>query len=78
MIRTISLTILLSLLSVNEIISQPVIKAVFTEKSPKIDGILDDDVWQNASLINDLYQREPNPGDAVSEKTEFYFLYDHQ
>jgi len=28
-------------------------------------------------MINDLYQREPKAGYPVSEKTEFFFLYDH-
>ena len=68
---------LTGLLSIYELSAQPEIKAVFTEIPPVIDGTLNDDVWKRASVINELYQREPNPGDAVSEKTEFYFLYDH-
>lgn len=57
--------------------AQPQINAVFTDKPPLIDGYVNDDVWKNASLINELFQREPNTGEPVSEKTEFYFLYDH-
>jgi len=44
---------------------------------PLIDGQVNDEVWSKASVINELFQREPNPGEPVSEKTEFYFLYDH-
>ncbi len=59
------------------LLSQPEIKAIFSETPPVIDGNLNDDIWQRASLINEFYQREPYPGKPVSEKTEFYFLYDH-
>ncbi len=58
--------------------AQSEIKAVFTEKPPVIDGSVNDEVWKKASMINELYQREPRPGEPVSEKTEFYFLYDHE
>jgi hypothetical protein len=77
MIRLFMLAALTILLSMSELIAQPEIKAVFTSKPPLIDGKLDDEVWKNSSMINDLYQREPNPGEPGSEKTEFYFLYDH-
>lgn len=56
--------------------AQPGIKIVHTDKPPLIDGLVDDDVWNNAALIDQLYQREPKPGEPVSEKTEFFFLYD--
>jgi hypothetical protein len=58
-------------------LAQPEIKAVFTPAPPVFDGLVNEDVWKNAALIHELYQREPKPGEAVSEKTEFYFLYDH-
>jgi hypothetical protein len=64
-------------ISLYPLIAQPEIKAVFTETPPVIDGSVNDDVWINASLINELFQREPKSGDPVSEKTEFLFLYDH-
>ena len=77
MTRTFFIAAIAGLISIFELHAQPEIKAVFTEKAPSIDGFLNDEVWNNASVIKDLYQREPNPGDPVSEKTEFYFLYDH-
>jgi hypothetical protein len=77
MIRTFILITCLSLTSLARLHAQPEIKAVFTETPPVIDGSISEDVWSKASIINELYQREPKSGDAVSEKTEFYFLYDH-
>ncbi len=65
------------LLSSVTVLAQPEIKAVFTDTPPTIDGLVNENVWQKASIINELYQREPNPGAPVSERTEFYFLYDH-
>ena len=59
-----------------KLFSQPEITAVFTENSPLIDGILAEDEWMNAFLVSDFTQREPVQGDPVSERTEFYFLYD--
>ena len=77
MIRCFLFAIPVFLLSITELLAQPEIQAVFTQIPPVIDGRLDDDVWKNAVMINDLYQREPNTGDPGSEKTEFLFLYDH-
>ena len=58
------------------IFSQPSIKAVYSETPPHFDGKLNDEVWNRAALINELYQREPKTGEIVSEKTEFFFLFD--
>lgn len=57
--------------------AQPEIKAVFTDRAPSIDGYVNDEVWKNASLVNEFIQREPLTGSPVSEKTEFLILYDH-
>jgi len=78
MFRTITFITCLAFASGVQLFAQPEIKAVFTEKAPDIDGSVNDDVWQKAPVINELFQREPNPGQPVSEKTEFYFLYDHE
>ena len=60
-----------------DLLSQPSVKAVFTEVAPHIDGFVNDDVWRSAASISDFYQREPVPGDPVSQPTEFLFLFDH-
>jgi len=76
MLRSLFLTICVSLLSFSSLYSQPEIKAVFTSTPPRIDGSVSEDVWKNAPLINEFFQREPKTGEPASEKTEFYFLYD--
>jgi hypothetical protein len=77
MLRFSITTISIILLSSIPLLAQPQIKAVFTDTPPDIDGLVNEDVWKKASVINELFQREPKPGDPASEKTEFFFLYDH-
>jgi hypothetical protein len=45
------------------LLAQPQIKAVFTGTPPEIDGLLIEDVWKKASVINESFQSEPKPGD---------------
>ena len=45
-------------------------------EAPRIDGHLDEAVWQLAPVQGDFVQREPSFGAAASEKTEFRILYD--
>jgi len=77
MIRFFIITISVFFLSHSSLLAQPEIKAIFTKTPPIIDGSVSEEVWDEAAMINELYQREPNNGDPASEKTEFYFLYDH-
>ncbi|MDA1191542.1 MAG: DUF5916 domain-containing protein, partial [Candidatus Poribacteria bacterium] len=46
--------------------------------APKIDGVLDDDVWKTAPITGDFTLREPreHQGDPASEKTTAQFAYD--
>ncbi len=72
-----SLRILPILLLISTIgIAQNSIKAVFVSTPPEIDGHLNDKSWKDAAIIDQLYQREPNPGQPVSEKTLIYVCYD--
>jgi hypothetical protein len=52
------------------------IPAVRVDQSPKIDGVLDDDVWKKAALVEEFTQQEPREGAAASERTEVRVLYD--
>jgi hypothetical protein len=52
------------------------ITAVRATQSPKLDGRLDDAVWQNAQWTGDFVQREPQEGKPASERTEVAFFYD--
>jgi hypothetical protein len=76
MIRIFFVFAMVVFLPLSRLLAQPEIKAVFIQNPPVIDGKLDDAIWKNASVINDLYQREPNQGVPGSEKSEFYFLFD--
>jgi len=49
--------------------------AVRVDKAPKLDGTLDDPVWQSAKPIDDFRQREPYEGESPTEKTEVRVLY---
>jgi len=54
---------------------KPTVKATFVQNPPKIDGELEP-LWENVTIIKDFYQREPNTGEPVSEKTLVYICYD--
>jgi hypothetical protein len=77
MIRHLIFIAIFSIISFSKLFSQPEIKAVFTGTPPVIDGFVNDEVWANAAIINELYQREPKTGEPATEKTEFLFLLDH-
>ena len=47
-----------------ENITRKTINAVRVEKAPKIDGILDDEIWKNAPIANDFIELRPNNGKA--------------
>jgi hypothetical protein len=49
--------------------------AVRVENPPRLDGTLDDPLWQTAKPINDFRQREPHEGEPATEKTEVHILY---
>ncbi len=76
MLRFILIALFPGITFINQLAAQPEIKAVFTGTPPAIDGYINDEVWKNASPITELFQREPNTGEPVTEKTEFSFLYD--
>ena len=46
-----------------------------SEHSPRLDGTLDDPLWQTALPITDFRQREPLEGQPATEKTEVRILY---
>ncbi|MDO8681620.1 MAG: DUF5916 domain-containing protein [Acidobacteriota bacterium] len=55
---------------------RPSVRAVLATESPKIDGVLDEAVWQSALPIDTFTQQEPNEGQAASDRTEVRVLYD--
>jgi len=46
------------------------------DRTPKLDGTLDDPLWQQATPISNFLQREPYEGQAPTERTEVRVLYD--
>lgn len=42
----------------------------------RVDGRLDEEIWNHAVALSDFVQKEPNEGGAASERTEVRFLYD--
>lgn len=56
--------------------AQSVVKAIRIDNPPIIDGYVKEKVWEQAYVVNEFFQREPNEGDPVSEKTEFFTCYD--
>jgi len=56
--------------------SASTVTAVLIEQAPKIDGVIDDPVWRKATPVTDFFQREPNSGQPVSERTEVLVCYD--
>jgi len=62
-------------------VSQPSSKiatAVRSRSAPKIDGLLDDDVWKSATAIDDFSQQRPVPGAPPTERTIVYLAYDEE
>ncbi len=56
--------------------SQKVIQAIRVETPPVMDGFVNDATWEKAFSVTDFFQREPDPGLPVSQKTEFLVCYD--
>jgi hypothetical protein len=52
--------------------------ATRTENPPVIDGIIDDNAWKRAVLIDEFVQHEPYNLEAPTVKTEVRVLYDDQ
>ena len=53
-------------------------EATAIEHPPKLDGTLDDPLWQSAIPVTDFRQREPYEGEPPTEKTEVRILYTHR
>ena len=52
-------------------------KAIRVNTPPTIDGHINEAVWDQAYPIDQFVQREPNPGEPVSEKTIISVCYDN-
>ncbi len=52
------------------------IQAIRSGQAPEIDGILSDEAWRNAAVIDSFTQQEPANGQPATERTEVRVLYD--
>jgi hypothetical protein len=57
--------------------AQNAARAVRVSNPPSIDGHVNDAAWEQACQIDQFFQREPNSGTAISEKTIVYICYDN-
>ena len=55
---------------------RPSVTAVRTDVAPRVDGNLDDAIWQRAARITEFVQQSPIEGAPSSEDTEVYIAYD--
>ncbi|MBN1651139.1 MAG: carbohydrate binding family 9 domain-containing protein [Bacteroidales bacterium] len=47
-----------------------------TEKAPLIDGLLDEEIWEQVEWSGNFKQSSPNEGEEPSQQTKFKVLYD--
>jgi hypothetical protein len=57
---------------------RPRVSPTRTDTPPRIDGVLDDDVWQTAAHITDFTQQAPLDGAPATERTDVYVAYDSE
>ena len=57
---------------------KPIFQATRTAVAPRIDGQLDEALWQTAPVAGNFVQRNPQPGEPASYPTEVRLLYDDQ
>ncbi len=56
----------------------PVLRPLQTEVPPKIDGVLDDTIWQKAPQVTGFKTWRPDFGIDMPEKTIVYYVYDRE
>jgi hypothetical protein len=52
--------------------------AIRTDNPPKVDGVLDDEVWKHAPIATEFTQRSPNEGEPATERTTIQIAYDDE
>ena len=55
---------------------RPTVQPTRTSTPPRIDGQLDDEVWETAAKLTEFVQYQPIDGAPASEPTEIYIAYD--
>ena len=52
------------------------VRPVRVEVAPSIDGRLDEPLWDEIEPVTELFQIEPDVGEAITERTEVRIAYD--
>ena len=55
---------------------RPSVTAVRVDVPPRVDGRLDDAIWQQATVVSDFVQTNPVEGAPATEDTEVYIAFD--
>ena len=50
--------------------SGKIIRITRTDNPPKIDGLLEDECWQNVQPVSGFFQHDPKNGEKASEATK--------
>ena len=50
-------------------------QVIYTDLAPDLDGVLDDEIWQQATLISDFHQTSPVDHGTPTQRTEIYVAY---
>jgi len=58
-------------------VEQKVVEAIRTDEDIKIDGLLEENCWQNRGY-SDFTQRDPKDGEPPTEKTTFWVAFDDE
>ena len=77
--RTFSLIIIFLSLIKTTVAQNPLVMPVTLSRvkvPAKLDGVLDDEIWKSAVVMDDFMQGGPVPGSEASCKTEIRMLYD--
>ena len=64
--------------SIGILAGRPTLSAIRTSDPPRIDGRLDDAIWQSAARVTDFVQQRPLEGAPATEQTEVWVAYDSQ
>ena len=62
--------------SAGALASRPIVTATRTDGPPRIDGLLDDAIWRNATRLTEFVQIRPIEGAAATEETEVWIAFD--
>ena len=49
-----------------------------TPQPPRLDGVLNEEEWRSAAVIQDFIQQEPSEGDPATERTVVRLMYDER